>query len=430
MLKEGWNYDQEGEEHSISIENDLENRFVKGEIDKDTLENALVYVSNHDYDLYSDNLDADYVLQQVAKGMKEGNAFTAALAKTKKGEKVKVDGEEITDTSDYDDPSEGKKPHRSVTGRGIRESHPENERWYEDFEDGLRNLANNKYISQFEYNYYMKALDHVDPMLNYGNMMGHDAAKEFVDDIRTKDQMDADEEQWSKEMGEGLHMPPLQATGQTIDTVEENSIIDAPFGVAHPGTKKQLEGPGLQLSNLTTDERKQLGEFVDAIKTTKKAIEELLKKASGKDVKVKEDMGGNRTDLVMTPNTMSEDIEGMVDPKFHNVFEKLIKALKAEGLDDMDIQMFIRHEMEKIGQEAVMSQHDLEEKSYKVSKNAVPAHTLKKGDIITSGEEVVSVSAGAKTPSGKVDVILKNVTTGKERGAQWGKHTMITKKPK
>jgi hypothetical protein len=146
MLKEGWNYDQEGEEHSISIENDLENRFVKGEIDKDTLENALVYVSNHDYDLYSDNLDADYVLQQVAKGMKEGNAFTAALAKTKKGEKVKVDGEEITDTSDYDDPSEGKKPHRSVTGRGIRESHPENERWYEDFEDGLRNLANNKLI--------------------------------------------------------------------------------------------------------------------------------------------------------------------------------------------------------------------------------------------------------------------------------------------
>jgi len=113
------------------------------------------------------------------------------------------------------------------------------------------------------------------------------------------------------------------------------------------------------------------------------------------------------------------------------LFEKLIKALKAEGLDDIDIQMFIKHEMEKIGQEAVMSQHDLEEKSYKVSKNAVPAYTLKKGDLISnSNEEVVSVSAGAKTPSGKVDVILKNVTTGKEREAQWGKHTMITKKPK
>ena len=391
------------------------------------------YISHEDYKTLMSKFQVGTPKTILKEAVEEGNAFTAALAKTKKGEKVKVDGEEITDTSDYDDPSEGKKPHRSVTGRGIRESHPENERWYEDFEDGLRNLANNKYISQFEYNYYMKALDHVDPMLNYGNMMGHDAAKEFVDDMRTKDQMDADEAQWRRERGfeEGLHMPPLQATGQTVDTVEENSIIDAPFGVAHPGTKKQLEGPGLQLSNLTTDERKQLGEFVDAIKTTKKAIEELLKKASGKDVKVKEDMGGNRTDLVMTPSTMSEDIEGMVDPKFHNIFEKLIKALKAEGLDDIDIQMFIKHEMEKIGQEAVMSQHDLEEKSYKVSKNAVPAYTLKKGDLISnSNEEVVSVSAGAKTPSGKVDVILKNVTTGKEREAQWGKHTMITKKPK
>jgi hypothetical protein len=321
----------------------------------------------------------------------------------------------------------------------------------------------------------------------------------------------------NEDMKEGLHMPPLQATGQTTDTVEENaksnlrnpqeaakivakkypelamvspwkkfvdealnkvgqemfaagfdkttignllsgygyfedwsqdyldtltdelknstpmrenSVIDAPFGVANPGMKKQLAGPGLQLSNLTTDERKQLGEFVEAVKTTKKAIEELLKKASGKEVKVKEDMGGNRTDLVMTPSTVSEDMEGMVSPKYHTMFQKLIKALKAEGLDDADIEMFIKYEMEQIGKEAVAGQYDLEEKSYKVSKNSVPAHTLKAGDIITSGEEVVSVSAGAKTPGGKVDVVLKNLSTGKERGAQWGKHTMIGKKPK
>jgi hypothetical protein len=226
-------------------------------------------------------------------------------------------------------------------------------------------------------------------------------------------------------------MPPLQATGQTIDTVEENSIIDAPFGVANRGTKTQLEGPGLQLSNLTVDERKQLGEFVEAVKTTKGAIEKLLEKASGKKVKVKETMGGNHSSgLVMTPSTVSEDMEGMVSPKYHTMFQKLIKALKAEGLDDADIEMFIKYEMEQIGKEAVAGQYDLEEKSYKVSKNSVPAHTLKAGDIITSGEEVVSVSAGAKTPGGKVDVVLKNLSTGKERGAQWGKHTMIGKKPK
>jgi hypothetical protein len=86
-------------------------------------------------------------------------------------------------------------------GRAMKESHPENDKWYEDFEDGLRNLANNRYISQFEYTQYMKALDHVDPMDNYSEMNGHDAAKEFVDDLRTKNQMDADEDQYRRERG-------------------------------------------------------------------------------------------------------------------------------------------------------------------------------------------------------------------------------------
>lgn len=86
-------------------------------------------------------------------------------------------------------------------GRMMKETHPENDKWYEDFENGLRNLANNKYISQFELQQYMKALDHVDPMDNYSEFDGHDAAKEFVDDLRTKNQMDADDEQWKSEHG-------------------------------------------------------------------------------------------------------------------------------------------------------------------------------------------------------------------------------------
>lgn len=69
----------------------------------------------------------------------------------------------------------------------IKESHPANDKWYEDFEDGLRNLVHNKYISKDEYKYYMDALDHVDPMDDYGHMASaHDAAKEFVDDLRSK----------------------------------------------------------------------------------------------------------------------------------------------------------------------------------------------------------------------------------------------------
>jgi flagellar biosynthesis chaperone FliJ len=66
---------------------------------------------------------------------------------------------------------------------------------------------------------------------------------------------------------------------------------------------------------------------------------------------------------------------------------------------------------------------ELDEASYKVSANSVEAKDLKKGDIITSGEKVVSVSAGAKTPSGKVEVTLEK--DGKTRNAVWGKSTKV-----
>jgi len=70
----------------------------------------------------------------------------------------------------------------------------------------------------------------------------------------------------------------------------------------------------------------------------------------------------------------------------------------------------------------------MKEASYKVSKNSKQAEHLKKGDIITSGDEVVSVSAGAKTPAGKVEVTLKT-KNGSTKTSTWGKTTMIGVKP-
>jgi hypothetical protein len=70
-----------------------------------------------------------------------------------------------------------------------------------------------------------------------------------------------------------------------------------------------------------------------------------------------------------------------------------------------------------------------EAKSYKVSKNSKEAQHLKKGDIIGSGDEVVSVSAGAKTPSGKIEVTLKT-KDGKTKTSTWGKTTKIGVKEK
>lgn len=187
-------------------------------------------------------------------------------------------------------------------------------------------------------------------------------------------------------------------------------------------------------SILSPDERKQLKEYIESIKTIKKEIAKLAAKA-GKKINTE---GGDMTGLTMTPSVTSEatshetieKIESKIPEKLYSASEKVIKHLKKSGLTPGEIKMFLNHEIEEMAKKAAEAQHDIAERSYKVSKNAVPVHTLKKGDIITSGEEIVSISAGARTPSGKVDVVLKNPVTGKERGAQWGKHTMIGKKPK
>jgi hypothetical protein len=71
---------------------------------------------------------------------------------------------------------------------------------------------------------------------------------------------------------------------------------------------------------------------------------------------------------------------------------------------------------------------NLKESSYKTSPNSVEARSLKKGDILTSGDTVVSISSGAKTPSGKVEVTLEK--NGKTKTSVWGKYTKVgVKKP-
>jgi len=137
-------------------------------------------------------------------------------------------------------------------------------------------------------------------------------------------------------MEEGLNMPPLQATGQTIVTNEDQ----APYG----------------FEVLSPDERKQLKEFIDSYKTIKAEISKLLEKA-GKSGKIMEgtreddervpaerraryneptktpkhnpsNLGGNRTDLVMTKGEMYEGEENgtiadSLGEKLHSTFSKV-----------------------------------------------------------------------------------------------------------
>lgn len=160
------------------------------------------YVSHQQYSRLLERLQKETPKGTLKEGVEEGNAFTAALAKTKKGEKAKVDGQEITDTSGYDDPT------------------VKQEASYTD---------------------------------NYEGSWGY---------------------------REGMHTPPLQATGPTVDVTEETSGF----------------------STLTPDERKQLKEYIESVKTIQKEIARLVGKA-GKKVKAE---GGDMTGLVMTPATVSE----------------------------------------------------------------------------------------------------------------------------
>jgi hypothetical protein len=54
----------------------------------------------------------------------------------------------------------------------------------------------------------------------------------------------------------------------------------------------------------------------------------------------------------------------------------------------------------------------------------LPVHALQSGDVTTgSGETIVSVSAGVRTPRGKMDVVLEKA--GRRRTSVWGRHTAI-----
>jgi hypothetical protein len=179
-----------------------------------------------------------------------------------------------------------------------------------------------------------------------------------------------------RDMEEGLNMPPLQATGQTIVTNEDQ----APYG----------------FEVLSPDERKQLKEFIDSYKTIKAEISKLLEKA-GKSGKIMEgtreddeavpaarpahynepsktpkhkssNLGGNRTGLVMTKAEMWENeksgtIADSLGEKLHSTFSKVtdmaIKQLVADGWDEDQAISFLQAEIEEKGKEATMSQYDM-----------------------------------------------------------------------
>jgi hypothetical protein len=113
------------------------------------------------------------------------------------------------------------------------------------------------------------------------------------------------------------------------------------------------------------------------------------------------------------------------DGEFSSGGNKIVKGVDDRSQEWLDQAV---EEYKVAERDSYPEKYGLKEDSYKVSKNSKQAQQLKKGDIITSGDEVISVSSGVKTPSGKVEVTLKN-KKGITRTSTWGKTTMIGVKP-
>lgn len=153
-----------------------------------------------------------------------------------------------------------------------------------------------------------------------------------------------DEEAYAKQVNdEGLNPAPFQATGPTIQTVEGKH----------------------DLKNLKPDEKDQLKQYIETIKTVKEEISKMLNKAKMKE-------GGDNTNLIMKPTTVSEDdmaqggdkheaIEKALGPKhqvIHSAIDKLLQTVAESGFTEGEAALFLQHEIEEKAKEYTMSQYD------------------------------------------------------------------------
>ena len=77
----------------------------------------------------------------------------------------------------------------------LTESHIGNDEWYEGFQKAISQMG----LAGEAEARVMKALDHTDPIAQYGNMPAVEAAKEFVDDLGFNENKDKDHEEESSD---------------------------------------------------------------------------------------------------------------------------------------------------------------------------------------------------------------------------------------
>lgn len=148
-----------------------------------------------------------------------------------------------------------------------------------------------------------------------------------------------------EDVEEGLNPAPFQATGPTIQTVEAKHDI----------------------AKLKSEERDQLKQYIETIRTVKEEISKMLNKTKMKE-------GGDNTNLIMKPSTVSEDETGEGGDKheaiekalgakhqvIHSAIDKIIQTVKESGFSEGDAALFLQHEIEEKAKEYAMGQYDQE----------------------------------------------------------------------
>jgi hypothetical protein len=142
------------------------------------------YISHVDYKKMMDGFKKGAPKKMLKEDLEqEGNAFTAGLAKAKKGQEFKIGDKSVKDTSNYDAPTEGTESREYEGSWGMGESHPANDQWHEEFQAAISGMG----LAGEAEARVMKALDHTDPMAQYGSMQAAEAAREFVNDLGIAD---------------------------------------------------------------------------------------------------------------------------------------------------------------------------------------------------------------------------------------------------
>jgi hypothetical protein len=358
------------------------------------------YISHEDYKSMMETFSKGAPKQSLNEAVEEGNAFTAGLAKAKKGEEFKIGDKTFKDETNYDAPIKEEEGEAEVLGhiKGdiYRVKTPKGEVVELEFEaergDQIDDYAwEGTLVSQDDdYEYYLPASFvtigggeyDIDPNYNefyaqplrkrgmqeyqfdqmYPDDPGPFEAKDKMEKVIKEFLMKEDDVNWDrmddeeaeenetdngieegKDMEEGLNPAPFQATGPTIQTVEAKHNI----------------------AKLKAEERDQLKQYIETIRTVKEEISKMLNKTKMKE-------GGDNTNLIMKPSTVSEDEMGQGGDKheaiekalgakhqvIHNAIDKIIQTVKESGFSEGDAALFLQHEIEEKAKEYAMGQYD------------------------------------------------------------------------